>query len=396
MARPSIKIDGAEILTVELPTRVPYTWRSLKVPIGRFAILVLRTDTGLIGLGEAPAIMSWGGEFGRYSGEDPETVAHVLGKYVAPVLLGSDPFEARALLNRLDGIVRGHFYAKAMLESALLDIVGKALGAPVHQLLGGALRRRVAVCHSVGIAAPEAAADLARQVVGEGIGHLQVKVPGDPATDLAIVRAVRKAVGDDTVIYPDVNRGYRDPKTAIASAKAMQAEAAIAAIEQPVEGRDSMAQVTAGLDIPVIVDEGCWSPQDACEVVRHRTADIISIYFTKAGGLLRAMQIGAIAQAAGLPVNINGSLESGVGNAANLHACAALDGTVLPGVIAVTNLIGREQTKVGGVFYTDDIIAEPFRFRDGCLDVPDRPGLGVELDPNKIEKYCTARVAIGA
>jgi muconate cycloisomerase len=99
------------------------------------------------------------------------------------------------------------------------------------------------------------------------------------------------------------------------------------------------------------------------------------------------MEVGAIARAAGLPVNVNGSLEGGVGNAANLHLAAALEGTVLPGVVTVNTLAGREQTKVGGVFYTDDIITEPFEYADGHLKVPDGPGLGIEIDPKKLEKY---------
>ena len=90
---------------------------------------------------------------------------------------------------------------------------------------------------------------------------------------------------------------------------------------------------------------------------------------------------------AGMPVNVNGSLEGGVGNAANLHLSAALEGEVLPGVITVNTLQGREQTRVGGVFYTDDVITEPFKYEYGCLEVPDRPGLGVVLDEGKIEKY---------
>ena len=100
-----------------------------------------------------------------------------------------------------------------------------------------------------------------------------------------------------------------------------------------------------------------------------------------------AMEIGAIGRGAGMPVNVNGSLEGGVGNAANLHLSAALEGEVLPGVITVNTLQGREQTRVGGVFYTDDVITEPFKYEDGCLEVPDRPGLGVVLNEDKIEKY---------
>ena len=382
-----MKITALNPTVIQLPGRSSYTWRSLKVPIGRYVVLQVETDEGIVGLGEAPAILSWGGEHGQYSGEDPEIVCHLIKDCIAPMLIGSDPCDVKGALAAMDEPIRGFSYTKAMVESALLDITGKAHGVPVYQLLGGAVRKSLRLCHSVGIAPPELSAEEAAQVVADGIRWLQIKVPGEPAEDLAIVRAVRKAVGDDVTIYPDINRGYKTPKVAINSVRAMHDEAGIFGVEQPVEGRRAMAQVAAALDIPVIVDEGCWSPQDAIEVVRAESADVISIYFTKAGGMIRSMEIGAIARAAGLPMNVNGSLEGGVGNAANLQLSAALEGSVLPGVITVNTLEGREQTKVGGVFYTDDVIKDPFEYSDGCLILPDKPGLGVELDPEKMEKY---------
>lgn len=382
-----MRITSFEPQIIQLPGRSDYTWRSLEVPIGRYVILRVETDDGVTGLGEAPAILSWGGENQRYSGEDPEIVCHLVNNVIAKKLIGTDPRDIKTALATMDEFVRGFPYTKAMVESALLDITGKAAGVPVYQLLGGAARKTIPVCHSVGIAPPDQAAETARQVVDDGIRHLQIKVPGDPDTDLAIVTAIRKAVGDDVLMHPDINRGYKDAKTAINSARAMTAEAGIWAIEQPVEGADMMARITAAVDVPVIVDEGCWSPFDAMEIARRNSADILSIYFTKAGGLIRSMEIGAIGRAAGMPMNVNGSLEGGVGNAANLHLSAALEGQVLPGVISINTLEGREQTKIGGVFYTDDVITQPFAYADGCLTVPDTPGLGVELDEDKMKKY---------
>jgi muconate cycloisomerase len=382
-----MRIVALDPQIVQLPGRSDYTWRSLGVPIGRYVILRIETDEGIVGLGEAPAILSWGGENQRYFGEDPEIVCHLVNDVLARKLVGSDPTDIKGALAMMDGSVRGFPYTKAMIESALLDITGKSAGLPVYQLLGGAARTVIPVCHSIGIAPPEQAADTALKVVEDGIRHLQIKVPGDPAADLAIVKAIRRAVGDDITIHPDINRGYKDAKTAINSTRAMVAEADIWAVEQPAEGIDMMIRITAAVDVPVIVDEGCWSPFDAMEIVRRNSADILSIYFTKAGGLIRSMEIGAIGRAAGMPMNVNGSLEGGVGNAANLHLAAALEGQVLPGVITVNTLTGREQTKVAGVFYTDDIITEPFAYANGCLTVPDRPGLGVDLDTDKLAKY---------
>lgn len=382
-----MQIAEVETIVVELPRRSSYAWRSLEHPIGRYVILKLTTNDGITGLGEAPAILSWGGEHGRYFGEDPHIVCYLVRECLAPLLEGADPLDAKTLLARADEIVRGFPYTKAMIESALLDAVGRKLGVPVYQLLGGAVRKRIPVCHSVGVAAPEDAAHEAGEAAAEGIGWFQIKVTGEPEGDVEVLKAVRRAVGSKVRLYPDVNRGYREVKTAIAAIAAMQAEANICAVEQPVEGVDAMARVSAGVGVPVIADEGCWTPQDAVEIVKRGAADLLSIYYTKSGGLLRSMQIGAVAQAAGLAVNVNGSLEGGVGNAANLHLAAALEGTVLPAVIPINTLEGRGQTRVGGVFYTDDVIQEPFAYAAGHLAVPEGPGLGVALDPEKIAKY---------
>ena len=384
-----MKITRLETIVVELPRRWPYSWRTLRVGIGRYLVLRMETDEGSVGLGEAPVIPDWGGEHGKYYGEDPVTAAHIITTYLAPAVTGADPFAITDLLARMDVAVRGYPYCKAAVEVALYDLVGRALRTPVYQLLGGCLRRKIPVCHSVGLAPPEEAAREAAGAAADGITMLQVKVGGNPDADRAVIAAVRRAVGDAVRIYPDVNRGYRTPKEAIAAVEAM-ADLGICMVEQPVEGLEAMARVAEAVRVPVMADEGVWTPQDALEIVRRRAADALSIYFTKAGGLHRSLQIGAIAAAAGLPVNVNGSIEMGVGNAANLHLAAALEGTVLPGVIAVTTLAGREVVKVGGVFYTDDIIAEPFPYDDGCLVVPDRPGLGVELDPAKVARYRVA------
>ena len=381
-----MRITRIETIVVQLPNRWAYGWHGLQIPIGHYVILRLEADNGLEGLGEAPTLPDWGGEHGRYYGEDPTTAVHMIETYFSPILMGADPRNISALMAKLDVPVAGHMCAKSAVDMALHDLAGKAAGVPVCQLLGGAMRDRIAICHSVGIASPEDAAKEAAATVADGVRAMQIKVDGDPETDRAVIAAIRDAVGDGIDFYPDVNLGYRTPKEAINTVLAME-EFGISGVEQPVEGRRQMAEVTARVNVRVWTDEGVWTPQDALEVIQQKAADAISIYYTKSGGLQRALQVGIVAAAAGMPTNLNGALETGVGNAGNLHLAAALPGEVLPSVIPVTTLKGREVCKAGGVFYTDDIVKDPFVYEDGCLKVPDRPGLGVELDPEKIERY---------
>ncbi len=385
-----MKITRLETIVVDLPNRWEgYGWHGLQIPIGNYVILRIETDSGIVGLGEAPVLPDWSGEHGRYSGEDTVTAPHVIKTYFAPLLVGADPLNISTLLRQIDVPLKGHKFAKSAVDLALHDIAGKAMGVPVYQLLGGAMRDKAAICHSVGNASPEFEAEEAAGTAADGIKTMQIKVEGIPQEDCAIIKAIREEIADQVDIFPDINQGYSNPKQAISAIRAME-EFGICAVEQPVEGRRPMARVTAAVNVPVWTDEGVWSPYDAMEVVGQESADAISIYYSKSGGLQRAMEIGVIAAAAGMPVNLNGALETGVGNAGNLHLIAALRAEVLPSVIPVTTIKGKETCKVGGVFYTDDIITEPFPYENGCLAIPDKPGLGVELDPEKIERYRVA------
>jgi L-alanine-DL-glutamate epimerase-like enolase superfamily enzyme len=157
--------------------------------------------------------------------------------------------------------------------------------------------------------------------------------------------------------------------------------------EQPVEGLRAMAQVSARINVPVMADESAWSAEDVLEIVRLDAAQMLSVYYTKPGGLSRAKRLLAVAGAAALPCDINGSAEMGIGVAADLHLAASSPEIVLPGTIPVTSTAEKVVTKVAGHKYLDDLITTPFRFEKGCLYVPDGPGLGIEVDEAKIAKY---------
>jgi muconate cycloisomerase len=139
-----------------------------------------------------------------------------------------------------------------------------------------------------------------------------------------------------------------------------------------------------------MADESAWSAHDVLRLIEHKAAEMVSCYYTKPGGFMKAKKLLAVAETGGLQSDINGSAEMGVGNAANLHLAAATAIIELPGTIPITQTAEKELTKVAGHKYADDIIVEPFVYRDGHLVVPDGPGLGIELDERKIAKYRAA------
>jgi muconate cycloisomerase len=381
-----VKITSFETFMVALPWRRLHKMAFPGEVLGRYVIVRLRTDDGLEGLGEATVIKEWGGDHGRYFGESPELTARLIDSVLGPTLLDQDPFDLEAAHHRMDLAVKGYPYAKAALDEALHDIKGKALGVPVYQLLGGLVRDQIPIAHSLGWLDYDEATSEAAAAVGEGIKTIKIKVGRDAVYDLRIVQEVRQTIGPELDIVVDANQGWPTPKYAIAILRRME-EYGIRYAEQPVEGLAQMARVAQAVDVPIMADESAWTAQDVLEIVERGAADMISLYTTKPGGLFKAKKVAAVAEAAGLPLNVNGSHATGVGNAGNLHLVASTAAVTEAGVFPVTSLRDDQPTQMAGRMYLDDIVTRPFEYRDGCLIVPRSPGLGVELDMGKIAEY---------
>jgi muconate cycloisomerase len=381
-----MRIRRIETIPIRLPPRRAHQWASLTTSIGVYVIVKLATDEGLIGLGEAPVLKDWGGDHMKYYGETPKTTVHIINDILAPVLTGEDPCNFERLHAMMDKAVKGYPYCKAAIDIALYDVVGKALKIPAYQLLGGCYRRRVPIAHSIGLMEIEKAVDEALQVKDEGVKTIKLKGGIEPERDVNLVREVRKAIGPELHIAVDANQGYPTPKLAIRTIRRMQ-EYAIRYIEQPVEGIDAMAEVTDNVETPVMADESAWTSRDVLEIIQKKAANGISVYTTKPGGLFKAKKVMALVEAGGLECNVNGSVETGVGNAANVHLAASTPAVNLACVIPVSTPKGKGKTGIAGVYYQDDLITEPFEFADGDVLVSSKPGLGIELDEDKLKQY---------
>jgi muconate cycloisomerase len=242
------------------------------------------------------------------------------------------------------------------------------------------------VAHSIGLLPVEEVIYESAAVVREGISTIKIKVGVDPSRDVEIVRKVREAVGPGVDLCVDANQGYSSPAEAIRVIRAME-PAGIKYVEQPVEGLGAMAEVARVLETPVMADESAWTSQDVLEIIERRAADIISLYTTKPGGLYKAMQVAAVAHSAGLPCNVNGSVETGVGNLANLQLAAAALPVTLPCVVPVSTPAEAQHGQWAGIYYKDDLIKTSLRLVEGAVQVPDGPGMGVDIDEEKIMKY---------
>ncbi len=381
-----MKITYIETIPIRLPTRRVHQWASLTTPIGVYVIVKLHTDDGLVGLGEAPVLKDWGGDYGRYFGETPQGTTQIINDILAPALKGQDPRRFETIHALMDKAVKGYPYCKAAIDAALYDVVGKHLNVPAYQLLGGCFRERVSIAHSLGLMEIGKAVDEALQAKAEGVKTIKLKCGVDCKRDVELVKQIRKAIGPDLNICVDANQGYPTAKVAVRTTKAME-EYDLFYMEQPVEGIDHMAEVTRRVDTPIMADESAWTAQDVLEIVHKKAADIISIYTTKPGGMFKAKKVAAVAEAAGLPCNVNGSVETGVGNAANLHLAASTGIVAYACVVPVSSPKEKAKKGIAGIYYQDDIITEPFAFDNGDVIVSPKPGLGIELDEDKLEHY---------
>ena len=336
-----------------------------------FLIVQVQTDEGVVGLGEVSCTAAW-------SGEDHHTAARMIDRYLAPVLLGKDPTQIERLTNVMARTIANNPFTKSAIEMALWDILGKVANLPVYRLLGGAVRDFVTTKFSVSGLEPPRAAEIAQWAVEQGFRTMKVKVGIQPDEDVARVAAVRAAVGPDIRLGVDANGGW-SPRVAIHTIPRLY-EHNIYFAEQPVSDLDVawLADVRRNVRVPVMADESVFNLQEAMSVVRAGAADILSVYVGKGGGIGPARKMAAVAEAAGLVCTIGSNLELGVASAAMIHLGMA------------TTAIAAEDFPcdiLGPFFYEDDVLLEPLPIQGGKAAPNDKPGLGIELDPRKLERF---------
>jgi L-alanine-DL-glutamate epimerase-like enolase superfamily enzyme len=384
-----MKITRIETIPVRVPIKPALAirgGRGLSHSVSPFLLVRIHTDEGIVGVGEASCTPRW-------SGEDQVTAAHFVNTYFAPLLVGETLTlnEIEQVSVKFAAAVAGNYFTKSAVEMALWDIVGKSLGKPVWEMMGrgeqGAESQNsrsspisVPTKWSVSGVEPAKAAEIAMWAISQGFTKMKVKVGIDPRDDLARVRAVREAVGPTIKIGVDANGGWQTPQIAIETVDKLYQECQIYFVEQPVAPGNpaTMVDVRRNVPIPIIADESVYTLDDAKILARAEAADVFSIYVGKAGGIAPALAIAEFAHSVGIKCTIGSNLELGVGSAAMIHlalSTPSFDAETYPCDI------------IGPLFYEDDVLSEALPIHGGSAQAHDRPGLGVELDPAKLEKY---------
>jgi len=358
----SLRIAAVETTTVSAQAKTGLRVRGQRVvhEASTFTLVRVLTDEGVEGYGEVSATAAW-------SGEDATTATHFIRTLLGPMLVGARLDAISEHATEFDRVLRGNWFTKAGITTALWDALGRVRGVSVAELLGGPFRTEVPVKISISGDGDELRESY-ETATGLGFRSLKVKVGRDPSADLTRVRLARELAGSDLSLGVDANGGW--PLAVALDTVPQLADFGVEFVEQPVAADDleGLREVRA-LGIPVVADEAVYTPADVARIGALGAADVVSIYVGKSSGLERAVRSSEVAAASGMSTVIGANGEMGLGAAAQLHlacACRSL-GSIAHGI-------------TGHHFYVDDpTLDRPLDIDGVVARLPHGPGLGVEL-----------------
>jgi L-alanine-DL-glutamate epimerase-like enolase superfamily enzyme len=320
---------------------------------GRGLIVKVETDAGLVG---------WGEGDGRFETDVNKVLA---GRHAADI-------ESALALMAKAGVGRAPMSG---VEMALWDLLGKQAGLPVCQLLGGVVRNEIDFCACMGLKKPSESAETAKIYMDRwGFRFIKTKAGNDVNQDFAIAEAIQKAVGDAAILRPDANCGYT-PEQAEPLLRRLK-DIGVRYYEDPCSSAhlDALIRFRKEIGMGILVNMGVGTSDSVRSLLVNEAADILMPDTPAAGGMLPVKKVAAVAEAYGVPCLMHCSHDLGLKTAAITHVAAS-----------TPNFSGPNDTCYHGL--TDDILAEPLKFENGKIRVPMGPGLGVEVDEAKIERY---------
>ena len=324
---------------------------------------------------------------GHFVADTTQSAVAAIKEIYGPAMIGRSIFDIAGVNEMFDNRLAGNPAARAVLDIALYDAMGKAVGTPVHNLIGGCCQPRIPLEWSVSMAEDTATmiAEAERAVNNFGIRVLCLKMADRRGwrQDVKNFEAVRRAVGDDVMIGVDPNTGWTlpDALSALRELKPM----GLGYIEQPVARRDlyAMAEIRRAADgVPVMADEALFTLQDAHALAHARAVDAYCIKLYKLGGITPAKKIAAVAEAANIQLNCGGlAVQSQLEAAAGAHYYASTPASRMMG--AAEFVMGLNATAKDPLCPESDFV-----LRDGHVEVPRGPGLGITIDEAALKK-CT-------
>ena len=353
-----MKITAVRLGKISVPLRTPFKTALRTVSSVEDVIVEIHTDCGRIGYGEAPPT-------GPITGDTTLAIIGAIQDHISKAIIGRDVDDFEDVLQAVQKSVIGNTSAKAAVDMALWDLYGQLYSIPVYKLMGGS-RKNITTDITISVNDPDIMVRDSLIALDRGYDCLKMKVGINPDLDVARLKGVRQAVGNDVTIRIDANQAWT-PKQAVKILNSMQEQGLqIELVEQPVHAHDleGMKYVTDRSYVPVLADESLYSPADAATILRMGAADLLNIKLMKCGGLYNALKICTMAEVYGVECMIGCMLEAKISVNAAVHlACAKK-------VITKVDLDGP-------VLCSEDPILGGAVFNEKDITVSDAPGLGI-------------------
>lgn len=313
-----MKIAKIETHRMAVPLIKPFKTALRTVKTAETLVVKITCDNGIVGWGEAPPTVV-------ITGDSMSSIESAVKEVLAPFLFKQDFSNYEEMFQGISASCIGNSSAKAAVDMALYDCLSQSCQLPLYQFLGGH-KKELETDFTVSVNGPEEMGEDAVSYVQQGFDVLKVKVGKDHVqTDIDRVREIRARVGDDIKIRLDANQGWT-AKEAVATIRKMEAlDLQIELVEQPVKAWDivGLKQVTDQVDTLIMADESVFSPKQALEVVKNRSADLINIKLMKAGGIYQAQMINQLAEISGMECMVGSMIETKIGITAAAHFAAS-------------------------------------------------------------------------
>ena len=345
-------------------------------------LVEVKTDDGLSGWGEVRSFLT------------PEATISVIEDGVQPLVLGQSPFELEKLRRQVFIEYTNADMFFAPVEVACWDIVGKALDEPVYKLLGGWTtptqtetkhrsnqgeyddEKTVEIAYCLGILSPEKSRERAAEVLEAGYSVLKTKAGRDWKADVARIKAMHDEVNGELEFRLDPNQGWTTDQAIRVGSSLADAGIYLQYMEQPirVNAHKSLASLKNQTGQPIGPNEDTYIPNNLRRLIDAGAIDVAVLDLTPAGGIAGLRQQAGIVEDAGLPMVHHCAFDLGVRTAAILHAVSGIPGFSMP----------PDSTYYA---WEDDVIEREFTVENGAIDVPEGPGLGIDIDRDSIEEY---------
>ena len=354
-----MKITRITFGKLRVPLKTPFKTALRTVESVDDIVVMVHTDTGHVGYGEAPATAV-------ITGDTHGSIIEAIRNYIAPRLIGQDIADLNRITRLVQGAMEKNTSAKAAVEIAVYDLFGQLYQAPLYKMLGGGdpvitTDITISVDYIDKMVADSIAA------VDRGFESLKIKVGKDMGVDIERVKAIHAAVEGRALLRLDANQGWTAKQAVTAMHALEQAGVHLELLEQPVKARDidGLKYVTDRVNTPVMADESVFGPAEVFDLIQRRAADIINIKLMKTGGLSKAIQIADIAAMYGVECMIGCMIETSISVAAAVHLAVAKSNVITKVDLDGPSLCAFNPVD-GGVI-----------FNESEITVTDAPGLGI-------------------